>query len=119
MNPCDDALDLLEEYPDKIPSNSYISDNPNIRALKLLEKNPEKIDWYRLSQNKNPKALKLLQQNVESIHWNPFFKNSAFFEIDFCQMAKDRSDIFREDLMKVVFHPNRLKKLGYFEINES
>jgi hypothetical protein len=68
--------------------------------------------------NKNPYALKLLERYPEKICWYGLSRNPALFELDYLAMAKDRTDIFREDLVKAVFHPNRLKKLGYFNVME-
>src|SRR5271163_1187815 len=47
------AIHLLEKYPEKI--NWWIAKNP--AAMDLLEKYPEKINWSNLSQN--PSAIHL------------------------------------------------------------
>ena len=62
--------------------------NPNSDAIKLLEQNPDKIDWDRLSMN--PSIFKLN-------------KDAMRLQI------KD----FAEDLAKACFHPNRVQR--YFE----
>ena len=52
--------------------------------IPLLEKNPDKIDWDKLSSN------------------------PSIFEIDYRTMKKQMVDIYLEELMMVAFHPKRL-----------
>ena len=46
--------------------------------MKLLEQNPDKIDWDLLSMN--PNAMILLEQNQDKIHWVCFSCNISIFE---------------------------------------
>ena len=126
------AIHLLEANPDKIDWY-YLSGNPN--AIHLLEANPDKIDWYHLSTNPNaihlleanqdkidwyflpfnPNAMHLLEANQTRFFWLPFSKNPAIFQCDYT-FYRQRMDLHREELMKAVFHPKRLKRsleLGY------
>ena len=96
-----------------------LSCNPCERALDLLERFPKYIYWEMLSTNENPRALKLLEKNQDSIDWFRLSANPALFELDYQQMAKDRTDIIREELIAEVWHPNRLKQLGVFDINSN
>ena len=116
-NPNDRAVDLLLANPKNIDWN-FLSMNPNDRVIDLLLANQYKIDWYFLSGNKNPKAIKLLEKHIDKIYWGWLSANPSLFELDYLAM-KQRTDIFREDLMKAIFHPNRLKKLGVFNVMES
>ena len=59
--------------------------NPNSDAIKLLEQNPHKINWYELS------------------------RNPSIFELDKDDMKLQIKD-FAEDLAKACFHPNRVQR---------
>ena len=43
-----------------------LSANPSVGAIKLLEDNPEKIDWWL---SKNPNAMQILESNQKNINW--------------------------------------------------
>ena len=108
MNP--NAIHLIDANQDKI--DWYIlSANPN--AIHLLEANPYKIDWYELSGN--PSAIHLLKENQKYIDWGKISANPSIFQWDYT-FYRERMDVHREELMKAVFHPKRLKRsleLGY------
>ena len=53
-----------------------MSFNPN--AMKLLEENPDNIDWINLSRNSN--AIHLLEKNKEKIYWEHFSSNLSIFQ---------------------------------------
>ena len=104
------AIALLEKNQDKI-NWTNLSLNPN--AMHLLEKNQDKINWGLLS--KNPNAIHLLEKNLDKIGWNYLCMNEGYYELNY-KFLKERMDIIREDLMKVVYHPKRLEyylNLGY------
>ena len=104
------AVQLLEKNQDKIDW-ACLSLNPN--AIHLLEKNQDKIGWIVLS--KNPNAIDLLEKNQDKIFWDCLCSNKGIYEINY-KFLKERMDIIREDLMKVVYHPKRLEYylgLGY------
>ena len=94
------AIELLEKNPDKIHW-SYLSENPN--AIHLLEKNQDKIDWKRLS--KNPNAISILENNPTKIWWDWLCENVGVNELNY-NFLKERMDIFRDELMAVVYHPD-------------
>ena len=56
-NKCNEAIELMKEYPQNICWDALCC-NPN--ALEILEKNQDKICWNILSSNTNPKILKFL-----------------------------------------------------------
>ena len=58
------AIRLLEKNQNKIHWES-LSGNPG--AIHLLEQNPDKINWELLSGN--PRAIHLLEQNPTKINW--------------------------------------------------
>jgi hypothetical protein len=75
------AIHLLEKHPEKIDWY-HLSSNPN--AIHLLEKYPEKINWGALSRNSN--AIHLLEKYPDKINWYKFSGNPSIFEIDMNQM---------------------------------
>ena len=74
-------------------------------AIQLLEKNPDKIDWFWLSSN--PAAIQLLKANPEKIDWAMFSSNPAIFEYDYKSMVRP----FKEELLSVCYHPDNMKRL--------
>jgi ribosomal protein L24E len=85
-----------------------LSRRPN--AIDLLKQYPDRIDWINLSHNSNPDALELLQQNPDKIVWQKLSKNPNIFEIDTYHYSKlkERMDIFRDELLEIAMHPNRI-----------
>lgn len=85
------AMDLLEKkFLDKMINNSqykeawnYLSKNPSDKAIKILEKNMNKINFYELSKNTNPKAIHILKNNMDkNIGWSMINANSSPEAID-------------------------------------
>jgi len=99
------ATHLLEKNPDKIHWG-WLSQNPN--AIHLLEKNPDKINWNCLSLN--PNAIHLLEKNPEKIDWGWLSTNPSIFEEDYQTLSKERTEVLREELMAVTWHPDRFTK---------
>jgi hypothetical protein len=64
------AIYLLEKYPNKIDWD-ILSKNP--AAIHLLEKNPNKINWNYLSRN--PDAVHLLEKHLDKINWDWLSRN--------------------------------------------
>ena len=59
--------------------------------------------------------LSLFDSNKEIAFGLPFSKNPAIFQCDYT-FYRERMDVHREELIKAVFHPKRLKRsleLGY------
>ena len=87
----------------------------NSNAIHILEKNLDKVEWYYMCSNQNPLIIQLLEQNQDKIDWKSMFINLNIFCCDY-DYYKKRMDIYREELMKKVFHPQRLSRyleLGY------
>ena len=80
---------------------NLLSLNPN--AIDLLKENPEKIKWDMLSQN--PNAIELLKTNPDKIHWYYLSRNPSIFTYDYDKMTERP---FVEELMSVVYHPDKL-----------
>ena len=97
-------MKLLEENPDNIDWY-YLSFN--INAIEILEKNQHKIDWYLLSKNKN--AIHLLEENQDKIDWYILSANPSIFQLDYEKMKENNLEIY-EDLIKEVMKPSRVFK---------
>jgi hypothetical protein len=54
-----------------------VSAHGNKSMMNLLESNPDKIDWNKLSMN--PDAIHLLKRNQDKIDWRWFTLNEAIF----------------------------------------
>jgi hypothetical protein len=69
-------LELVEKNIDKIPDSYgwwyYVSMNPN--AIKILERNKDKVNWETLSTN--PNALHLLENNIKNIVYHTLKHNN-------------------------------------------
>ena len=73
----------------------------------FIKNSKNKIDnWLELSKNRN--AIPLLKANFDKINWYRISKNPSIFQCDYTFHRK-RMDVHREELMKAVFHPKRLK----------
>ncbi len=83
--------------------------NKSEGAMKLLEKNPDKIDWSCLSMNNSKGAMQLLEKNTDKIHWYSFSSNPYIFTYDYKKM-KQNCMLFKEDLMKNRYHPCNIPK---------
>ena len=104
------AIGLLKTNLKKIKWND-LSRNPN--AICLLKENPEKIDWYYFATNPNAIHLLDLDDSIISrkyyyISMHILWKHPTIFKYDYL-FYKKRMDICREELIKKVFHPKRLK----------
>ena len=83
----------------------WLSINPN--AIHLLEKNMDKINWEEISRN--PNAIHLIEKNKDKIDWIILSRNPAIFELDYNGM-KNHYNIYKEELIKKVMHPDRILK---------
>jgi hypothetical protein len=72
------AIRLLELNPDKI-NWATLCLNRHSRAIDILEKNPDKIDWNMLSGN--PYAIHLLEKNPDKIKWSFLSRNPGAIHI--------------------------------------
>ena len=101
------ANSILENNIDRVYWEIFCS-NPN--AIRILENYIDEIIWHSLSWN--PNAISILEKNTDKIYWYNLCSNEGVSELNY-QWLKERMDIIREDLMKAVYHPRRLKY--YFE----
>jgi ribosomal protein L24E len=90
-NPSPDAIKLLEKNPHKI-NWEWLSRNPS--AIHLIEKNLDKIDWHYLSLN--PSAIHLLEKNPDKIYWTYLAENPNAIHL----LEKNPKMIFWENLSK-------------------
>jgi len=60
----------------------------------------------------------MLEKNIDKVDWDYLSQNPAIFEIDYQQMAKTRTHILLEEMMKKVHHPERIKNLMNIQLNK-
>lgn len=84
MNESDDAVDILEKYPDNI-GLICLAINKNPRVLKILETkkdDPEIIqDVFFSTLSSNPSAIELLKRNISSINYTFFSENESAVDL--------------------------------------
>lgn len=68
-NPSDIALDILENYPEKI-NYQHLCLNTNPRAMAILRNHISDIDWDKLSVNTSDDAVALLKEHPDKIQWD-------------------------------------------------
>ena len=127
LNP--NAIHILEANLDKIKWN-FLSCNPN--AIQLLEANINKIDWSNLSSNSaaiqllennldkvdwtllsgNHQAIHILKANIDKIDWKWLSYNTNILEYDY-QRMKQSNKLLHDELMRVLYHPDRIAKWIY------
>ena len=109
------AIQLLEKNPDKI--NWFcLCNNPSEGAIRLLEQNPDRIDWNWLSANSSKDAMQLLEKYPDKINWHRLSQIPYIFKYDYKQMNLNCM-LFKEDLMKKIFHPRNIPKFKDWRID--
>lgn len=78
----------------------------NKSMISILKQYPERVDWEEACLNEG--AIPLLEKHQDKIKWSLLSRNTAIFEIDY-QILEKRIETFKEELMKVCWHPNRLQ----------
>jgi len=91
-----------------------LSENPSEGAIRLLEKNQDKIYWEYLSHNQS--AMQLLENNPDKIYWEHMFRNPNIFKYNYKKMKHNRL-LFKEDLMKNRFHPCNIYKFKDWRVD--
>lgn len=68
-----------------------------------------KLFWVFVSSN--PKAIRLLEKNQDKIYWDWLSYNPSIFkkQINY-KFLTDRMNIIREELMMKCMHPKRLER---------
>ena len=113
----ENAISILEKNLDKI-NWSYISGNKKFIQDKRfnIEQHLDDLDWEELSYNIN--AMPLLEKNIDKIDWDMLLYNPSLFDIDYIKMSKMRTNIIYQELISVVFHPDKVDRmLEYHESN--
>jgi len=64
----------------------------------------------------NPSAIKLLEKNTDKIHWQFLFQIPRIFTYDYIKMQQNCM-LFKEDLMKNRFHPRNILKFKDWGVN--
>jgi hypothetical protein len=104
-NPC--VVDILLEKIDKIYW-PYFNMNPNPKAVEYLKEHPDLIDWTFISMN--PYAEEIIIQNLDKVNWKTLSKNPCIFQFNMYKCATvQRTQIYKEELIAMVLHPDRIK----------
>ena len=81
--------------------------------MRLLEQNPDRIDWWQLSAN--PNAFRLLEQNPDRIDWSTLSANPSALHLiahlDYVDMKRTFQPLAKE-LVEYVFHPCRVSRIA-------
>jgi len=81
-NTCSDAIKILEKNQDKIDLFERFTYNPS--AMDLIKKNLDKVNWYELCHNPNPEAILIIEQNLDKIGvhgWGALSSNPSAIHI--------------------------------------
>ena len=105
------AIKLLDENRDKI-NWFHLSKNPN--AIKILDENRDKIVWNWFCLNTNPAAIKIIEENRDKINWFLLFQNPNAIKIIKEEMMRNPDNI---DLYQLSRNPNGLNLLLEFNRN--
>jgi hypothetical protein len=117
-NPSDFVVKWLLEDPlmyDRIIWSRFCT-NPNQHAVEhiynisLLNPNDKRIDWAHLCMNRNKLVFRILRNNQSKIWWELFLKNPICFEYNY-EMMQQRASIFRDELISVVFSPEKVMRM--------
>jgi hypothetical protein len=55
---------------------AVLSEDTNPKAIRILEKNQDKMDWTALSMNTNSDAIRILEKNQDKVHWYYLSRNT-------------------------------------------
>lgn len=110
----------LDRYPLSTilehPIRTYFS--KNTEALDFLEEHPEKIHFYHLCANKNPRAIAILRENLDKILWDILSSNPCDAAIDLLLEHPDRIDYnsmcFNPNPRAIVLVYENLHRIDYF-----
>ena len=103
------AITLIKKYMHRIDLVSLCY-NTNPEIIDIIESQLDKLtNWGPLSEN--PSAIKILQKNQDKIMWYFFSQNPAIFEYNYLKMAEERMRLLREELMMKSLHPSRIARL--------
>jgi hypothetical protein len=57
----------------------------------------------------NPSAIHILKNNPK-IDWYWLSTNPAIFEEDYQALSKERTEVIREELIQITWHPQRMRQ---------
>jgi hypothetical protein len=74
------AIPYIKKHLDKLEDWCVLSSNPE--ALDILEEFPEKIIYNQLCKNPNPRAIAILRDNLKKVYWEVLSENTCDEAID-------------------------------------
>jgi len=115
-NPANGAMDLLEQWPDKIVW-AEVCQNPSPRAFALLAQNPDKICPRNMCCNPSVQAVPILAEwlntNPANIEWSHLCRYHAHhFPELFATLDYRSVPTFRAELSQTALNPNYLSNLA-------
>jgi hypothetical protein len=118
QNPSKEAIEFLSR-PEIMRRHDFnvTSLCLNKNAIPLIEQHIDHPDicWQALSVN--PNAIDLLLKNKEKIDWIMIWSNPGIFTYDYSFM-KMRANLYKEELMSVLFHPRNYHKFATWGFDE-
>jgi hypothetical protein len=117
-NPSDFVVNWLLEDPlmyERIIWSRFCT-NPNDHAVEhiynisLLNPTDKRIEWAHLCLNQNKLVFRILRNNPSKIWWEIFLKNPICLEYNY-EMMRRRASIFRDELLSVVFSPEKVMRM--------
>ena len=90
----------------------------NKNANHILEKNLDKIDWYKLCgaccEKRNPDAIKIIEKNMDKLDnncWEELSRSQyaihLLFKYDY-ELMSQKMWPFKEELLRYIFNPKRI-----------
>ena len=109
LNSSEWSVKILEKYPHRIYMN-YFAINPFGIHLLNFSYYAEIYDF--LSENPCEEAIQILQRNQNKIDWYRFSSNPEIFVYDYERMKKHFYGTYGKELVEKLYHPNNFHKFG-------
>jgi len=112
------VMAFLETHPDKIQWNQ-LSQNTCSDAIKILEKNQDKINWLVLSSN--PSAMQLINNNLDKVYWTSLCLNTNPEVISILEQNLDKIDFSYLSSNPNAIHilEQNLDKINVYKLSEN
>jgi hypothetical protein len=116
-NPSDIALDILENYPEKI-NYRHLCLNTNPRAMAILRNHISEIDWDKLSVNTSDAAVALLKEHPDKIQWDllSYNKNPEAVKMLYENIPKIYMDALGHNVGAISMLRDHLEVVSWYDI---
>ena len=89
------AIKIVEKNLEKLNKWGWLQLSSNINAIPILENNEEKVDWSHLSSN--PNAIPILEKHLDKVNWQSLSDNTNAISILEKHLDKVDWDILHEN----------------------